>query len=262
MTDACGHARRVVWPNAGPRSADEANVAAQRHVESCQDCQAFFDEMAALRGTLRASIKDEATPLWLREEIYSRLAEARLARPSRSYRRWSVTLVAALIAAVLIVGAGVLLQRRPPGASVASVVAMEHARGVGGDRLSSTDRDEVERWLAARVEFAVHVPTFSDARLTGARISATEGGRGAIIEYAVGERTLSYFVLPSSDDQRLGTGITRAAESGYRMVLWQDSGLVHVLVGAFSHEHLGRFAKECIEQATRLARARGLLTLS
>jgi anti-sigma factor RsiW len=157
------------------------------------------------------------------------------------------------VALVLLVGA-VLFLRPDPVGSLVSLIAAEHATAVGGDRVSSSDRGEVERWLAARVAFAVHVPAFTGARLTGARICLTEVGRGAVVEYVVGDRSLSYFVLPSPSDAPLtGAGLTRATESGYRLVVWRDTGLVHALVGALSHEQLDRLAKECIEQALQLA---------
>jgi anti-sigma factor RsiW len=252
MSESCGHARRLLWPDTGPRPADEETIAARRHAEACADCRAFFHEMDVARRAVHASMAGEATPIELREAIYARLAEARLARRGR---HWSRIVVAAAIAGVLILGSSLFLRPTSTLAPLVSVMAAEHAKAVGGDRLSSSDRAEVERWLAARVAFAVHVPEFSDARLSGARICLTEQGRGAIVEYAVGDRTLSYFVLPSpSGELPIGDGLTHAAESGYRIVVWRDTGLVHALVGALSHDQLDRLARECIEQAMRLAR--------
>ncbi|MFN2421303.1 MAG: hypothetical protein ABR527_07980 [Gemmatimonadota bacterium] len=251
MSDSCGHARRLLWPDAGLRAADEATVAARRHSGACRDCRAFFADMAAVRDAVRASLSDDAMPTELRERIYGRLAEARSARARSGWRK-GVT--AAAIAAVLVVGALLLLPSRSPVAPLVSILAAEHAKAVGGDRLISADRSEIERWLSARVPFAVHVPEFSGGSLSGARICLTEDGRGAVVEYAVGDRPLSYFVLPSSSEPPpMRVGLTRAAESGYRMVLWRDAGLVHALVGALSEDQLDRFARECIVQAMRLA---------
>ena len=252
MSDSCGHARRRLWPNSGLRAADEETIAAQRHRERCRECQAFFGEMEIVRAATRAAVVDEAMPVALRDQIYARVAEARV---GRSRHRWSAALAIASIVAVMIVGGVTLLSQRSPVTPLIPVLAAEHAKAVGGDRLSSSDRREVEDWLSARVAFAVHVPEFSGARLSGARICLTEGGRGAVIEYAVGERTLSYFVLPAAPGAPpAGTGLMAAAESGYRMVLWRDTGLVHALVGALSDEELNRLARECIEQALLLAR--------
>jgi anti-sigma factor RsiW len=250
MSDSCGRARRFLWPDAGPRPADEETIAARRHADACSECRTFFAQMEAMRTAARGTASIDVTPIELREEIYARLAEARHVRRSR---RWSGPLLAVAVALVLLVGA-VLFLRPDPVGSLVSLIAAEHATAVGGDRVSSTDRGEVERWLAARVAFAVHVPVFTGARLTGARICLTEAGRGAVVEYVVGDRSLSYFVLPSPSDAPLtGAGLTRATESGYRLVVWRDTGLVHALVGALSHEQLDRLAKECIEQALQLA---------
>lgn len=251
MSDSCGRARRFLWPDAGPRPADEKTLAARRHADTCSECRAFFAQMQAARTAVRATASSDVTPIELREEIYARLAEARQVRRSR---RWSGSLLGVAVAVVLLLGAVLLLRPDSPRGSLMSVIAAEHAKAVGGDRLSSSDRGEIESWLAARVAFAVHVPVFTGARLTGARICLTEKGRGAVVEYIVGDRALSYFVLPPPPDAPPTTdGLTRAAESGYRIVVWHDMGLVHALVGALSHEQLDRLAKECIEQALRLA---------
>jgi anti-sigma factor RsiW len=253
MSDSCGRARRFLWPDAGPRPADEETLAARRHADNCSECRTFFAEMQAAETAVRTAAASEVMPIEVREELYARLAEARQVRRTR---RWGGPLLAVAVAVILFLGAVLLLRPDSPMGSLVSVIAAEHAKAVGGDRLSSSDRGEIERWLAARVAFAVHVPVFTDARLTGARICLTEEGRGAVVEYLVGDRSLSYFVLPSpSDAPPTRAGLTHAAESGYRIVVWRDTGLVHALVGALSHEQLDLLAKECIEQALRLAKA-------
>jgi len=256
MSGECGRARRLLWPDVGPRVADEETAAARRHVQGCADCRAFFEEMTTMCGAIRASLGNEAAPIELREEMYSRLAEARLARPIRPEGRWRAAAAAVVVISVLIAGALVLPHTRAPVPPIVSMVAAEHARAVSGDHLSSPDRDMVESWLTSRVTFGVHVPQFTGARLTGARLCHAESGRGAVIEYAIGDRTLSYFILPSSPGAfPSSAGLQTAAGNGYRMVLWRDTGLVHALVGALSHEELERLAHECIEQAMRLALA-------
>ncbi|CAN5788909.1 hypothetical protein BH20GEM1_BH20GEM1_05300 [soil metagenome] len=260
MSESCGLARRMLWPDKGPRAFDGEALAARRHVELCADCRAFFEEMGALRDAVRGSLEEEVAPIEIREAMYARLAESRLQRRGR---RWRAGFAAAAVLAVVLVGAVVLLRPSSPGAPLVSMLAGEHAKALGGDRLSSSDPGEVERWLAARVSFAVDVPEFTGARLTGARICLTESGRGAVVEYAIGDRTLSYFVLPATEYALpIGAGLTRAAESGYRMVLWRDTGLVHALVGAIGQEELDRLARECIEEAMRLVRGGALRLLT
>jgi len=256
MSASCGRARRFLWPDAGPRPADEETLAARRHADTCSECRTFFAQMQAAKTAVRATATSDVTPLELREEIYASLAVARQVRRSRwsGWAWWNGPLLAAAVAVVLLLGAVLILRTDSPMGALVSDIAAEHAKAVGGDRVSSSDPGEVERWLAARVAFAVHVPVFTSARLTGARIGLTEEGRGAVVEYVVGDRSLSYFVLPSpSDAPPTRAGLTHATESGYRIVVWRDTGLVHALVGALSHEQLDRLAKECIEQALRLA---------
>lgn len=262
MSESCGRARRLLWPDKGPRSVDKETVAARRHMKGCADCRVFFGEMGTLSDAVRDSLGAEAAPIEIREAVYAHLAETRLEQRGR---RWRAGLAAAAVLAVVFVGAVVLLRQSSPVVPLVSLVAGEHAKAVGGDRLASSDRGEVERWLAARVAFAVHVPVLSEARLTGARVCLTERGRGAIVEYAFRDRTMSYFVLPAPKEQLpVDDGVMIAAESGYRVALWRHTGLLHAMVGALSEDDLMRLAHECIDQTLRLARhvTFGLFTTS
>ena len=256
MSESCGQARRILWPESGLRPLDDEAADARRHAQDCAGCRAFFEEMGGLRDAVRASLAGGDMPVELREAIYERLAEARVERPRR---RWGRALAVAAVLAAVLVAAVLMFPSGSPVGSLASTLAAEHAKAMGGDRLASSDPAEVERWLAARVPFAVFVPEFTGARLDGARICLTESGRGAVVEYVVGDRRLSYFILPApSGALPQPRELVQVAESGYRMVLWRDSGLVHGLVGALSDEQLARLAHECMEQAMRLARRAGL----
>ena len=209
MTSSCGRARRILWPESGPRSVDPDVAAARRHADECASCRAFFAEMAAMRDAVGPSIPRDEMPVALRETLFDRLAEA---RETRTGARWRWTLAA--VAIVVFALAGFLVTRSDRSVEfLASAVVGEHASAVGGDRLASTDPIAVERWLASRLPFGVHVPVFREARLDGARICHSQLGRCAVVEYAIGERRLSYFVLPAPD----------RALSEERRITWQPA---------------------------------------
>jgi anti-sigma factor RsiW len=155
------------------------------------------------------------------------------------------------IAAVLAVGLGLgyLALRgglRGNDDSLGSI-AEDQLRSQKGGGLASSDSLQVARWLAERLPFAVEVPLFPGARLTGARLLVERRQAGAAVEYIVQGRRLTYYVLP-------GTGadapreIRLAARDGYRVASWQDAGLTHALAAALPGPRLIELAQYCIRQ--------------
>ncbi|MFN2421784.1 MAG: hypothetical protein ABR527_10490 [Gemmatimonadota bacterium] len=251
MNAPCGRARRLLWPDKGPHAASQETEAAWRHVEACADCRVFLEDMKSLCEAVGGALKDETAPIDIREAIYARLAAERERQRSR---RWVRRFALAIVLAIVLGGAAIVLREPSPRAAIEPLLAAEHANRLGGDRLSSEEPREIEAWLAARLDFAVQVPTLTGARLTGARIGVTEAGRGAILEYAVGDRAMSYFVLPQTrEDLPIAPALRSVTERGYRIVLWQDMGLMHAMVGAIAHEELARLAHECMEQMRNVA---------
>jgi anti-sigma factor RsiW len=132
---------------------------------------------------------------------------------------------------------------------LAAALAQSHAASVGGDRVESSDPAAVERWISVRLPFAVYVPAFREARLSGARIDVSERGRGAVIEYQIGNTLTSYFVLPEGSKSDKSPGrLLHAHAAGYRAVIWRDAGLLHAMVGAVPTQTLEVLARECMKQ--------------
>jgi anti-sigma factor RsiW len=95
----------------------------------------------------------------------------------------------------------------------------------------------------------VYVPVFPKARLVGARIDVSESRRGAVIEYEVSDKMLSYFVLSKRTDvEATPDRPLHAHASGYQAVMWTDAGLLHAMVGAVPPVTLEGFARECVKQ--------------
>lgn len=116
-----------------------------------------------------------------------------------------------------------------------------------GAGLASSDSLQVAQWLSERLPFAVQVPLFPEARLTGARILVDRRQAAAVVEYVVHGRGLAYYVLPAG-----GAGLQResqlASSDGYRVASWHDAGLTHALVATLPGPTLIELARYCIHQ--------------
>jgi anti-sigma factor RsiW len=128
-------------------------------------------------------------------------------------------------------------------------IAEDHLRTERSAGLISSDSVEVARWLRERLPFGVEVPLFPGARLTGARLLLVGGQSGAVVEYAIAGRSLSYYVLPGrADAAAQPRQVHVASRAGYRVASWEDAGLTHALVAGLPGPKLVELAHYCIEQ--------------
>ncbi|MGE3527464.1 MAG: hypothetical protein AB7I33_16220 [Gemmatimonadales bacterium] len=251
MTSPCGRARRLMFPAEGPRLESDESRWARDHMEHCPACRQFMEDMARLRATVRDGAGDSPAPSAVRSRVFEAVSQARLDR--RVYRRrWTGIVVAAAAVAMVAIA---LWRPHPRIETVAPITALvdDHVRAGSAAEIRSADQREIERWLSARLAFAVRVPPLEQGSLRGARICVIEGRAGAAVEYEIEGVLVSYYVLmlpgPQGPDQpagppRLATGTS----AGYRLVSWADGGLKHTLVGALPGRRLEQLAHLCMEQ--------------
>jgi hypothetical protein len=254
----CGRARRLLWPDGGPRSASPHVVDAQEHVTTCAACQRFLGEMRAVGELVRESAPREQAPAEVRERLFAGLAHARTGAEQPRHRDRGNRLLLAATVVLAVLGAAYLAHRltREPRSDAIAALTEDHARAVGEARIASTDRTEVGRWVTGHVNFAVLVPDLPDASLRGARISVFDGRRSAVLEYDVGGIAMSYFVVPRDDgvaDAHRPIRFDHTRHARYQVVSWREPGLLHAMVGNVPPTHLLRLAKACVEQAGRSA---------
>jgi anti-sigma factor RsiW len=263
----CGRARRLLWPDAGPRAASPDVIDAQEHLAACTSCQAFIADMRAVGDATRESAPREQAPAEVRARLFAALAHARAGMQPRRRRHARNWLLVATAVVLITLGGTFLadgLTRHPSDDAIAAL-AEDHARAVGEAHIASTDPAEVETWVAAQVHFAMQVPVLPGATLRGARVSVFDGRRGAVVEYDVDGTRLSYFVVPNgpvTSDASSPMRFDRTARTGYHVVSWREPGLLHAMVGNLSASQLETFARACVEQAGRAVVWREDRTLS
>ncbi len=265
MSAACGRTRRLLWPDAGPRTASAEVIEAQEHLSTCASCQRFLADMRAV-ADVAASAPATTVPADCRERLFDALARRRTAVPSPERRRRlsSASIIAAASIVLLAVAVAGLLRQRSTSINaldVLSAIANDHAHTLADTRIASSDQATVARWLSSRVPFAVFVPVLPGTTIRESRVVMVDGRASAVVEYAVHGEVMSYFTIPMGDDRSRDTGPLRfvhASRNGYRLVSWYEPGLLHVMVGNVSPSLLELLARHCVNQMNALASRLGV----
>lgn len=249
----CGRARRLLWPDTGPREATAEVMEARAHVGGCELCRRFFEDMRRIRERIRAAAPRPDAPVEVRDRLFKAVARARTGPSApRAATSWRRRIGLGLVAALFLAGAwlGYVATRgggAPAGDTLTAIVD-DHIRAQSGSGLVSGDSLEVAQWLASRLPFAVQLPLFPDARLKGARLLLVNRQTGAAIEYAIGGESLAYYVLPAGSRAVAPRQIRVTSRLGYSLASWEDAGLTHALVATLPEPKLLALARYCIHQ--------------
>jgi anti-sigma factor RsiW len=248
----CGRVRRLLWPDAGPRDTTAEIMAAREHASGCEACQGFLADMRRIAERISREAPRPTAPPEVRNRLFKAIAQARTvsdapARATRLRQMVSAGVAALLVVGLSVLGYLVMREASPDRSSALGSIMEDRLRSQKGAGLASSDSLQVAQWLAERLPFAVQVPIFPEAQLTGARLLVDNRQAGAVVEYRVNENVLTYYVLPGG-----GTGLQReihlTSRDGYRVASWSDAGLTHALVAILPGPKLIEFARYCIHQ--------------
>ena len=253
MMLTCGRARRLLWPDSGPRKATAEVEQAREHVSRCELCRRFLEDMRVMAERIRVGAARPEAPVEVRDRLFKALARARTASPPPRrvslVRRVAIGLAAALLLAGAWMGSGLLHNRAGVARDPFGILAEEHMRTVRSFGVISSDSAQVVAWLSDRLPFGVEVPIFPDARLKGARLFLVNQRSGAVIEYAMRGHTLSYYVFPAPEaGAPSGRDVRVASRDGYRVALWEEPGVGHALVADLPTAEILALARYCIRQ--------------
>ncbi len=233
---------------------DPAEVApVEAHVRGCEGCRAYAEAEAATKTLVSAAYAVPVDVGALRARIREKLREVTAPKSQRA-PVWAPRLAWGTLAATVLVAFAIgyftLGPRTPVEASpLVRAAVTDHVQCMLGRlplEVTTTDQDEVNRWLRARLTRPVGLPMLAPEgqvkmSMRWARLARAEGAQILVDR---GGRMLSLFIMPVREvSGRLGRPLTRAGREffvsqleGYAVVFWRRGDLLYCLVSDGTEE--------------------------
>jgi len=196
--------------------------AAERHLQTCAECQQFAAQTADLSDALRRTTRHRAPEL-LSARV--RAALKREAAPTKVRAFWwgaaSGGGASALAAALAL-----FLFLPPSATSLAEAIVDAHARALTSGHtimVASSNHHVVKPWLAAHAGISPPAADFAAQGfvLTGGRTDSIAGNMAAVSVYAHGNHELDLFTWTDKN----GTLPPSATVRGFRTAFWKEGDL-------------------------------------
>jgi anti-sigma factor RsiW len=202
-----------------------AAEAAERHLQSCAECQAFAADTADLSDALRGATRFHA-PDTLRLRLAKQLD--RETRPAKGF--WLGAASGGGVSA-LAAGLAFFLLLPPSAATLAQSVVDAHSAALTGGKtimVASSNHHTVKPWLAAHAGISPPVTDFASAGfiLTGGRTDQVAGRPAAVAVYAHGNHQLDLFAWADRGAPLPAGGMVR----GFRTSFWKMGDLDYAAV--------------------------------
>ncbi|HEX4270039.1 MAG TPA: zf-HC2 domain-containing protein [Rhizomicrobium sp.] len=195
---------------------------AERHLQTCAECQAFAAEAAELSDALRQAPR-HAAPAHLRAAVLARLDKEPVRFSPKSF--WMGAAGGAGISA-LAAGFALLALLPPSIATLTQSIADAHVGALTSGKtimVVSSNHHTVKPWLAAHAGLSPPVTDFaSDGyKLTGGRVDEIAGRPAAVMVYAHGNHEVDLFAWPDRGAELPGTSVTH----GFHIAFWKQSDM-------------------------------------
>jgi anti-sigma factor RsiW len=199
-----------------------AAVAAERHLQTCADCQASAADAADVSDLLRKATHHRA-PAALRGRVRAGLDRAPMRRPAGSF--WFGAASGAGVSA-LAAGFAILMLLPPSVATLTQSFAEAHGRAlVNGPMImvASSNHHTVKPWLAAHAGISPPVTDFAPQgfALTGGRVDEVAGSHAAVMVYRQGNHQIDLFAWPDRGAPLPAPGMAH----GFRSRFWKSADL-------------------------------------
>jgi anti-sigma factor RsiW len=226
----------------------QAAAEAERHMETCAECQAFSADAALVSDAIRRNLIHHRAPADLRARIVSALDPERPSagvlpfRPGgRSF--WAGAAGGAGVSA-LAAGFAILAILPPSAGTLAQSVADAHTQALMGGRVievASSSHHTVKPWFAGRVPLSPPVADFAQQGfvLAGGRTDEIAGKRAAVVVYRHGRHEIDLFVWADAHAPLPNETVRH----GYRTLFWKRSDLDFAAVSDMDDSEMHKFAQ-------------------
>jgi anti-sigma factor RsiW len=211
---------------------------AERHLETCAQCQAFAAEAADVSDSFRKASR-HAAPAHLRAAVLARLDREPVRFSPRSF--W---MGAAGGAGVSALAAGfVLLALLPPSvATLGQGIVDAHARALTGGKtimIASSSHHTVKPWLAAHAGLSPPVGDFTSDGfvLSGGRVDEVAGRPAAVTAYRHGNHEVDLFAWPDRGAALPQPGMVH----GFRTSFWKSGDMDFAAVSDVDETAFAKF---------------------
>jgi anti-sigma factor RsiW len=131
-----------------------------------------------------------------------------------------------------------------------SAIVEDHAQGLHHESLTTSDQRAARQWLTTRIAFVVQVPDVSGLVLERAEVCLLNGRRACLLRYRVDGQVVSYYSYELVPDQRLtesagSVTFHQQERAGYRVVAWEEAGVLRALVADLPADRLLDLARAC-----------------
>jgi anti-sigma factor RsiW len=210
----------------GALEGDAADVA-ERHLQSCAECQALAADTADLGDALRTATRYRA-PDMLRARLAKQLDRETRPAPGKSF--WLGAASGGGFSA-LAAGFALFLLLPPSATSLTQAVVDAHSAALTGGKtimVASSNHHTVKPWLAAHAGISPSVADFAkqDFALVGGRTDAVAGNPAAVVVYRHGNHQVDLFAWPDRGNSLPAAGMVR----GFRTAFWKMGDLDYAAV--------------------------------
>ncbi len=217
---------------------------AERHIETCAECQQASADAAQLSDAIRSELATYRAPDALRTRIGAMLDGEETPRVVVPFKRQNFWYGALSGAGAMAAAASVafLLILPPSAETLAQSITDDHTAALTSGHLiqiASSNHHVVKPWFAGKVDVSPPTPDFPDQNftLTGGRVDQIAGSRAAVVVYKHGRHIIDLFVWPDKGSMLPGT----ATRHGYHSIFWKSGDLNFAAVSDTERRELEKF---------------------
>jgi len=216
---------------------------AERHIESCAECQQASADVAQLSDAIRSTVTPHRAPETLRAHIGAAL-DAEAAPQVVPFKRKNFWYGALSGAGAMAAAASVafMLILPPSAETLAQSITDDHTAALTSGHLiqiASSSHHVVKPWFAGKVDVSPPTPDFPDQNfvLTGGRLDHVAGQAAAVVVYKHGRHVIDLFVWPDKGSVLPGN----ATRHGYHSIFWKSGDLNFAAVSDTERRELEKF---------------------
>jgi anti-sigma factor RsiW len=219
-----------------------ASADAERHIETCADCQAFVADAAASADLIRRHAVQYKAPETLRRKIQNDLKAPSPPKPAnRSF--WLGAGSGAGVGALLAAGFAVFALMPPTAATLGDALVDAHTKSLMDGatiQVASSSHHTVKPWFAGRIAISPPVADFPQGGfiLTGGRLATVSNIPMAVVVYRHGAHEVDLYSW-ADNGQALPDMVV---SHGYRVKFWKGRDLDFAAVSDMDAPEFDKFA--------------------